>query len=427
MNMINFCDHLYDESTDGYIQILKIENDNVNRGKSIKIYNKNNTNLRELVEVFHDNKDVSVSPNTMYLPRRSVENIRQFRALYQDIDCNKLGLEKTETVYIIWNMYIEGKIPKPTMVVDSGRGLHLYWRIKNAPYQALYAWQELQDYIYYQLKHIGADKQSTDSARVLRLPGTINSKNQIDCKVLLIDNTLEYSMYELMEKYPNTKPKNKKPRKINKLCNKVISNRFFNSYSLHYTRAEDILKLCKLRNYNLTNHRNMVLHCYAYWMGIYIRDSQELENEVFKLNNLFTEPLKESEVKAILRCIPKAIEKFIAYEQGIRNGELKRVSKGMMDKGGYWYKNETLIERLGIAEKEQKHLKTIIDINEKYHRNNIRRRNKRRNDYGLTNKQQEIYDLRLQVVNLKNKGISIRNIAKQVCKSKGSIENLLSI
>ncbi|MGL5642047.1 MAG: hypothetical protein ACRDDM_07250, partial [Paraclostridium sp.] len=276
-------------------------------------------------------------------------------------------------------------------------------------------------------KHIGADKQSTDSARVLRLPGTINSKNQIDCKVLLIDNNLEYSMYELMEKYPNTKPKNKKPRKINKLCNKVISNRFFNSYSLHYTRSEDILKLCKLRNYNLTNHRNMVLHCYAYWRGIYIRDNQELENEVFKLNNLFTEPLKESEVKAILRCIPKAIDKFIAYEQGIRNGELKRVSKGMMDKEGYWYKNETLIERLGITEKEQKHLKTIIDINEKYHRNNIRRRNKRRNDYGLTNKQQEIYDLRLQVVNLKNKGISIRNIAKQVCKSKGSIENLLSI
>ena len=54
-------------------------------------------------------------------------------------------------------------------------------------------------------------------------------------------------------------------------------------------------------------------------------------------------------LNAILRCIPKAIDKFIDYEQGIRSGEAKRVSKGMKDKGGYWYKNETLIEALNIT------------------------------------------------------------------------------
>ncbi len=26
----------------------------------------------------------------------------------------------------------EGAIPKPTMIIDSGRGLHLYWRIEHA-------------------------------------------------------------------------------------------------------------------------------------------------------------------------------------------------------------------------------------------------------------------------------------------------------
>ena len=34
----------------------------------------------------------------------------------------------------------------------------------------------------------------------------------------------------------------------------------------------------------------------------------------------------------------------------------------MRDKGGYWYKNETLIERLDITLVEQKYLKTIISI-----------------------------------------------------------------
>ncbi|HGM1461195.1 TPA: hypothetical protein ACKOOM_003982, partial [Clostridioides difficile] len=145
--------------------------------------------------------------NTMYLPKRRVENIRQFRALFQDIDCESLGFEKAETVYMIWLLYYEGKIPKPTMVTDSGRGIHLYWRIQNAPYGALNTWQELQDYIYYNLKHLGADRKATDGARVLRLPGTINSKCDTNCEVLYIDNDVEYSMYELREEYLNYKPR----------------------------------------------------------------------------------------------------------------------------------------------------------------------------------------------------------------------------
>ena len=39
MKMTKFCDHLYDESTDGYIQILKIDDKENNGEKTIKIYN----------------------------------------------------------------------------------------------------------------------------------------------------------------------------------------------------------------------------------------------------------------------------------------------------------------------------------------------------------------------------------------------------
>ena len=61
----------------------------------------------------------------------------------------------------------------------------------------------------------------------------------------------------------------------------------------------------------------------------------------------------------------------------------------MRDKDGYWYKNETLIDRLGITKSEQKHMKTIIGIDEKYDRNNERRRNKRRNEEGLTKREED--------------------------------------
>ncbi|MEG2246555.1 MAG: helix-turn-helix transcriptional regulator [Romboutsia sp.] len=425
MQMTNYCDHLFTDSTDGYIQILKLNDKNNNGERTIKIYNTKNGDVREIVEEFHENEDVFVSPNTMYIPKRRVENIRQFRALFQDMDFEKLGLHKSEIVYLVWILHYEGKIPKPTMVVDSGRGIHLYWRIQNAPYGALNTWQELQDYIYYQLKHLGADRKATDGARVLRLPGTTNSKNDGQCEILYIDNELEHSMYELRETYLNYKPKvhQMKMEESKKIDNKVIANRFFNSYSLHMERANDLNMLCKLRKYDMTGFRNMVIHCYAYWKGIYVRDSYELENVVMELNNAFTEPLKETEIQAILRCVPKAIDKFIAYEQGLRSGEKKRVSKGMRDKEGYWYKNETLIDRLEISSDEQKHMKTIIGTQEKYNRKNEKRTP--RNENGLTKRQQDKLERLKSIKLLKDKGLNQSQISKELGISRQAISKLI--
>ena len=101
MKMTEFCDHLYDESTDGYIQILKLDDENNSGERTIKIYNTKNDGLRDIVEELHKKEDVFLAPNTMYIPKRRVENIRQFRALFQDIDCESMGFEKAETVYMI--------------------------------------------------------------------------------------------------------------------------------------------------------------------------------------------------------------------------------------------------------------------------------------------------------------------------------------
>ena len=42
MQMTDFCDHLYNESTDGYIQILKLDDENNSGERTIKIYNTKN-------------------------------------------------------------------------------------------------------------------------------------------------------------------------------------------------------------------------------------------------------------------------------------------------------------------------------------------------------------------------------------------------
>ena len=401
--MKNYCKHLYDDTTDGYIHLIKI-----NENKTIKIYNTTNAALKEVVEEFNGHKNVYMTPNTTYKPERAVNNIRQFRALYIDLD----GIEGDKH-YIFYKLFELAEleiIPKPTMITDSGVGLHAYWRIKNAPYGALHTWQELEDMLYHKLKEYGADIKATDGARVLRLPGTINSKNKQVCKVLYQDDELEYSMYDLREKYLNYKHKKQIGNAI-KENKKIITNSFFNSYSLHITRAEDLEMLCKLRNYDVKGYRNMILHCYAYWIGIYERNSDVLAERVNILNNKFKEPAKDTEVNAILRCIPKAIDKFIAYEQGIRSGQDKRVTKGMRDKGGYWYKNETLIERLELTEEEQKHMKTIIGVRVKYDRNNEKRNNSRRNENGLTSREQQKQELINKVKELVSKGYKNAEIA----------------
>ena len=424
MSITEFCNHLFDTTTDGYIQIMKLDK------KEIKIYNTQNNGLREIIETVDHEADVFITPNTMYRKQRRVSNIRQFRALFQDLDIHKLGYSKEEVVWYIYIMAYENKIPMPTMIVDSGRGLHIYWKIKNAPYGAIQTWQELQDYLYYQLKSLEADKKALDGARVLRLPSTLNSKDNTLCKVLVINDDIEYSMYDLREKYLNysvSKQLQFQEAKTVKKETKVINNKFFNSYSLHMARVEDLETLCKLRGYNVEGNRNMILHCYAYWKGIYIRNIEDLENEVIELNNSFINPLKETEIKAILRCIPKAIDKFIDYEQGIRNGEAKRVSKGMRDKEGYWYKNETLIDRLGITEAEQRHLKTIIGTQEKYRRKNEKRNEARRNENGLTKREQEKQEKINAVKELYKKGLKQSEIVEKLGLSKGTVSKYLKL
>ena len=419
--------HLFDEETmDGYIQVMQIS-----KNKKIKVFNTKNANLREIVEEFDDNYNIYVTPNTTFIPKRGTRNIRQFRSLFQDIDCEKKGITKEQAIFEVWEMYQNREIPQPSMITDSGRGIHLYWKIEHAPYAAIKTWQELQDYFYYRLKHLGADRQATDGARILRVPGTINSKNRTECTVINIENDLIYSMYELREEYLEYTPRetqvkwfieDEHTKETKKDKPKVIKNKFFNSYSLHMARAEDIETLCKLREYDMHGCRNMTIHCYAYWKGIIVRNEYELAELVHSLNDKFIEPLKDSEIEAILKCIPKAIDKFIAYEQGIRNGENKRVSKEMKDTGGYWYKNATLIDRLNITREEQSKLKTIIGIEEKYDRNNERRRKERRNENGLTSREQTTLDLTNKVKELKSQGLKQKEVAEKLGKGIATIK-----
>ena len=425
-----YCEHLFDDTTDGYISFIEIGREVLGGQKVIKVYNTMIKSLKTIVEETEGQEDTYISPNTYYIPKRSGSYIRQYRSLFIDLDVEKYGQHsKEETLVHISSLVSQNKIPEPSMITDSGRGFHLYFRIRNAPKQAIQTFQELEDYLYYQLKELGADLSATDSARVLRLPGTINSRNNATCKIVSINNDIEYSMYELRDQYLNYKEnKQKKIIKTQEIKTKkeFIVRNIYNSYSLHITRAEDITTLCKLRGYDVEGFRNFILHCFSYWTGIYVRDQDRLLQEVSAFNETFKSSLPESEVKGVCKSINKAIEKFIDYEQGVRSGLIKKVTKGMKDKSGYWYTNKTLIQRLQITELEQQSMKTIINPNEKYRRKKVKENTNRRNDEGLTAREQAKQDRIKAVKALHANGMTQLEIAKTLGINQGTVSRLLA-
>ena len=70
-------------------------------------------------------------------------------------------------------------------------------------------------------------------------------------------------------------------------------------------------------------------------------------------------------------------------------------------------------------------MKTIIGTGEKYRRNNERRTKARRNENGLTKKQQELIDLKVKVEELQGRGLSLRNIAKSLDITLGKVQRVL--
>ena len=83
------------------------------------------------------NGSLYVSVNGFSGDRRRLDSLRQINALFFDLDCH--GSSRSQTDNAICNaleiiseaVRIE-KFPRPTLTVDSGRGLHLYYVLNRS-------------------------------------------------------------------------------------------------------------------------------------------------------------------------------------------------------------------------------------------------------------------------------------------------------
>ena len=89
-------------------------------------------------------------------------------------------------------------------------------------------------------------------------------------------------------------------------------------------------------------------------------------------------------------------------------------------------KSETIIEWLDISEDEQRELITLKSKKIKQENNNAQRREKRRNDEGLTPKQAELKKLKVKILELKEKGLNNSEIARKLNIDRKKVSRLVN-
>lgn len=279
--------------------------------------------------------DVYVSMNTFYKPQRNINNVKRLNALYVDIDCYKIGLTKEQVIWTLEQDYFGIKMPKPTFIIDSGRGIYLVWKI-DEDRNAMPRWNLVMKYFHNQLRDFGADMGCKEPSRILRVPGSINSKS--GTSVSIIDfYDYKYTLYEIIQEYlPDASDagRTKQKKKSN-----IYSFNGKNDFSTVLSgRLHDLEIL--FSNRNSEDCRENALFLYRLWMCELTHDYQFALDKTLEFNRKMKYP---------------HTEKYVI--QRTKSAET-RVKAGLT----YKYSKNRIIEMLGITEEEEKNLAYLRDI-----------------------------------------------------------------
>lgn len=315
------------------------------------------------------------SLNTFYRPSRMGEDVRHIRALYVDIDCYNVGLKPHEVAKKLQDEYFEKKIPTPNVITFTGRGVNCIWWIRHAPKGATNSWARMNNYLFEQLKPLGADSTcATDLARVFRIPGSVNSKSKEKVQAF-IRKPDKYYLGDLLELYApwNTKKREKQAAVRKKSAYKSK----FTLKTLAQARLKDLETLQYLRNKDgvVDGYREVASFLYFYNKLCLMTNEETAFNHLLQYNEGFIKPLSSKELSGIKGYSQdKADEWKIAYNLK----EFRYRKKGDINQHGLIYSNKKLLDILDITDDEQQFMTTVIGEEEKKRRERMRSANNRR-------------------------------------------------
>lgn len=417
----------------------------VNLGKDSNGVNK----LTEALRKFQNQNDIyiNINPSKNFKSRGS-DNVHQLKFLYQDLDIVKYiennNLNTTLDIMCekVYSLFDNGILPRPTMIINSGRGLHLYWNIGDytpTPTIINY-WRDLQEQLYNALKEFGSDRAvSNDYSRVLRVPMTINSRNNKTCRIVEYNQNAVYTLDEIRTYFENElnkrldlKKKLIEKRRARRQSIKQKENNVINInpfLTVNRNRYDDLIKLINLRDGAVGNCRSRLILLTTYYYRVNnpsLTDEEVLENAI-TINELFTDRLPFGELRGYVKGALKYNDKRLMLNEEDKKGIQVDPSKTR----GFNPRNKLIIEWLGITTEEERQLKTIHSEEISKELKNIKRKQARRGEDGLTPKQREQMEKRKKAIELQTQGLSLAKISKELTElfgksiSIGSVRNLL--
>jgi hypothetical protein len=139
--------------------------------------------------------------NRIHRPYRRIDAVSRLNAVWADIDCYHHGITEGQAIGALWDAQAEGRIPPPSALQSSGRGVWVFWFL-NEPkafpeHVALH--RAINRHLQKLFEPIGADASATDAARICRVAGSLNTKSHNRVNVAILGNRRGVPRYKLAD------------------------------------------------------------------------------------------------------------------------------------------------------------------------------------------------------------------------------------
>lgn len=377
-----------------------------------------NESILNIVDSLDRKVDYYLTQNGFSTPmKRDLGHIFTLHNIVIDIDCHTNRMTKQERDYTIdacsyflyHDLFTEVDFPMPNTIVNTGRGLQLWWAINPISYKVKHPYYEVRKYLIYRiesiiksvetLRDIKVDKLASQNyVGYFRVPGSYNSKtDEHSTFQILHDDKLDvFDMY-----YVDMLNAKKLEKKLYKKCNsnneniksnngskkkKVSKKQIKSKNNLVAQREKMLYELLEIRRGEEEGIRDlMLLILYNAYLSAG-KTQEEGREAIDDLNERFSHPLTDKEINSYMSTSTRKKYKF---------------------------SNKKIIELLAMSKSEQE----MLDFYDGDSSNKIDGKNEC--------KKNEKEERNNRILDLNCKGYSQQDIAKEVGCSQSTVSRII--
>ena len=351
--------------------------------------------------------------------RRRIAKLLSLSSLYADLDYYKAGYEDWHPYYV-FDLALERleaeEMPQPTLAISSGQGLYLIWQHEHIKRTALPRWNACQSRIGEVLRPLGADAQARDAGRVLRVVGTHNEKKPV-YSLLPVGEVYEFN--RLADQVLPLTQAQLHDIRIQRAARSSQKGLWtppegFTQGTLWEARLSDLQRLRELRfmDAQMADYRHRWLYISGVAMSWLTVNPNAMRRELFELAREaggWSEEHAAGKLSSVIR------RTFGAFA-----GE-KVEYQGKQVDPRYRFTNQRIIEELEIDFAEEREMRTLISDDERRRRDRARKNPEMDRQQYLTRAAKR----RAQARRLASKGLSVRQIARELEISKSQVHRAL--